>query len=112
MSNRRARICAVLTVLWGHGQDMAPFPLGQDTVRTTVFRGRDLFYEVIDGMAVHAEDIGLCTVEEAATGRNHKGGTNYHEWEIDPLEIFVFAPTRDTGHGLPDDLDRGYSSDI
>ena len=40
-------------------------------------RGRELPYEVIDGMAVHGGDIVLGTVEEAATGRNHKGGANY-----------------------------------
>ena len=44
----------------------APFPLGEGGGATTVFRGQELTYEVIDGLAMHGGDIILGTAEEAA----------------------------------------------
>ena len=44
-------------------------------VRTTVFRGRELSYEVIDGMAIHGGDIILGTAEEAAAASPRPGPT-------------------------------------
>jgi len=59
-------MCAVFLVLWVHGQDMAPLLLGQGHGLTTVFRGQELTYEVIDGLAIHGGDIILGTADEAA----------------------------------------------
>ena len=61
--------------MWTHGQEMAPLLLGQGIVHTTVFRGRELSYEVIDGMAIHGGDIILGTAEEAAAASPHHGPT-------------------------------------
>ena len=69
--NRRAGICAVLAVMWTHGQEMVPFLSGQGIVRTTVFQGRELSYEVINGMAIHGGDIILGTAEAAAASSRH-----------------------------------------
>ena len=63
--NRYAGMCAVFLMLWAHGEAMAPLLMGQSHGLTTVFRGQELTYEVIDGMAVHGGDIILGTAEEA-----------------------------------------------
>ena len=73
VSSRRVGVCAILVALWGHGQEIAPFLLGQSPVHTTVFRGRELSYEVIDGMAIHDGDIILGTAEEAAAASPDHG---------------------------------------
>ena len=73
--NRYAGICAVFVMLWAHGQGMAPLLLGQSHGLTTVFRGQELTYEVIDGMAIHGGDIILGTAEEAAAASLRHGPT-------------------------------------
>ena len=70
---RRAGMCAVSLVLLMHGQELAPLLLGQDVARTTVFQGRELSYEVIDGLAVHGGDIILGPAEEAAAASPRRG---------------------------------------
>ena len=59
-----------------------PEGVGQSGVRYTLFDGRVLPYEIIDGMAVHGGDMILGTAEEAA------------RWSIAP-EIGVQRPPRD-----------------
>jgi astacin len=54
---------------------MAPLLLGQDFVRTTLFRGQELSYEVIDGLAIHGGDIILGTAEEAAAASPNQDST-------------------------------------
>ena len=71
--NRYAGMCAVFLMLWAHGEAMAPLLLGQSHGLTTVFRGQELTYEVIDGMAIHGGDIVLGTAEEAAAASMRHG---------------------------------------
>ena len=54
-----------------------PLPSDRGIFQTTVFRGRELSYQVIDGMAIHDGDIVLGTAEEAAAAaspRSRPGG--------------------------------------
>jgi len=44
----------------------APFPPAEGSAATTVFRGQELTYEVVDGLAMHGGDIILGTAEQAA----------------------------------------------
>ena len=73
--NRYAGICAVFAMLWAHGQGMAPLLLGQSLGLTTVFRGQELTYVLIDGMAIHGGDIILGTAEEAAAASPNRTAT-------------------------------------
>ena len=54
-----ALLCAVLSSVFAFAQDGA-------AVRTTIFRGAEIAYEVIDGLAVYQGDIILGTAEEVA----------------------------------------------
>ena len=54
-----ALLCAVLSSAFSAAQDGA-------AVRTTIFRGAEIAYEVIDGLAVYGGDVILGTAEEVA----------------------------------------------
>ena len=78
----RALLCAVVGFVWAYGAatpDLPPeSPVAGDTasasvssgnrssqgLQTALFRGRELSYEVVDGMAVHAGDMVLGPVSE------------------------------------------------
>jgi len=86
----RALLCGIIAPVWALGAataDSPRAPSGKDSaalsgtsdrtpqhLRTAVFRGRELSYVVVDGMAVHAGDIvlgPLSDIEPVSAGPDH-----------------------------------------
>ncbi len=74
---------------------------GRSSRRLTVFRGRELHYEVVEGMAVHAGDMVLGTAEEAVAASLGPELTKplMADW---PLRHDISAVS--TGHLWPDGI--------
>ena len=69
---RGSALCALLgAFLFVLSAQTAPFPPGEGGVATTMFRGQELTYQVIDGLAIHGGDIILGTAQEAAEAIPH-----------------------------------------
>ncbi len=72
--HRTGIVGAVFMALLTLGEAV-PLPSDRGIFQTTVFRGRELSYELINGMAVHGGDIILGTAEEAAAASPRHGTT-------------------------------------
>ena len=57
---------AFFAVIPAHAQQLEPVLPGEGAVATTMFRGQELTYTVMEGQAVYGGDIILGTVEQAA----------------------------------------------
>ena len=130
----RALLCAVLVPVWAHGASTPDLPQespvagdaastaashsSSQAFQTVLFRGRELSYQVVDGMAVHAGDmvLGRASDIEALSrgpGVAERGGRFWPvRRELAPAESDLLWPDATVPYVMDSDLSERQRQNI